>query len=249
VYWIGKQTDLMPSKDQLELLRKYKIASPEEAVVLRNQLVSASYGLVLKLAAGYEKAYYLNSEDLFKEGVLGLCKAIDKFDPKHGTKFNTYATYWVNLYLIQFIKKNSKLVTMTEYANNQLTRLKKEDHAKLKTKWGEYKYSEIRNLSNPEGERNSSDVIKDDNSFLSKIKLDNCRDVINGIIKTFSVKEKVILRCRFSLNNGKRLKLEEIGRPYKVTKECIRQIERKAIGKLKKRLIKIGVVSIGEMHD
>lgn len=247
MYWLGYAKTAMSPEAQLQLLREYKKANGEIKTALRNKIISTNFGLILNIASKYDKANQMGSEDIFQEGVLGMYKAIDKYNPDMGAAFCTYATYWVRLFIIEFIKKNSKLVRVTEYANNQLGELKKNsDDKKLQDKWGYYRYQEIKNLS----EKKDSDVslfrdMKDESDFLGDIKIENFKSILNKILKTFSVREKVIIRCRFALNNGKRKKLEEIGKPFGITKEGIRQIERKAMRKLKKRLINLGISSSG----
>jgi RNA polymerase sigma factor (sigma-70 family) len=151
------------------------------------------------------------------------------------------------MYILDYIKKNTKIVSVTEYARSRLYKLKKEDPDKLKKAWGDYEFCQISNLSLPESDKNPTDKLRDGNSPTKEIHEERLSKVLSDIIKTFAVKEKVVLRCRYGLNKGKKKRLDELGDAFTVTKECMRQIERRAIKKLKSRLKKIGIHSMQDI--
>lgn len=249
MYWAGHSVTV-PWEEQKKWIVAYQATSDDaQRKLLRDKILQANFGLIISQASKYEKAYKISSEDLFQEGILGLCKALDKFDFKHNAQFNTYATYWANLFIIQYIKKNSRIVNVTEYANLQISLLKKENHKKLRLRWGEYKYIEFLNLLTENNYEEPGDDIDYEDDGMDDVRSSISSKIINGILKTLSVREKVIVRCRYPLHGNARKKLDEIGAMYNITKECIRQIERKAINKIKARLQKTGITSFGEIHD
>ena len=247
MYWIGDREKHLSAEKQLELIRAYKSESSESAkALLRNEIVKANYGTILNIAQSYSKAYSVFSEDMFNEGVLGACKALDKYDPKFENSFTTYATYWINLFVITFIKHNSKSVTITEYANYKLQKMNREgtvpNNPNFKTRKITELYAEDETL---DPATHKDDKIDIDGGLLKS----NRSDLIDNILKTFPVREKVVIRCRYNLNNCKRKNLHEIGAFFDVTSECVRQIERRALKRLRARFVKLGITKRKDFAD
>lgn len=246
MYWLGEPTPQLDPKEEVRLIQQYKNKPSKE---ISRIIIKSNIGLIVDLVSRYQKIYSLDSSDMFHEGVLGAYKALDKFDLKFGVKFSTYLTNWVNTYILSHIKKNARIVTVTEYANSQLLKFKKEDHEKLKDKWGGYKYNQIKVLSDVPNYDKS--IKRDVKSFTNTIRgLDNknINESMNEVIKTFSPKEKLTIRCRYSLNKIKKKTLEEIGKPFNITKERVRQIEKKALKKLRVILKRKGI-KVGDLYD
>ena len=246
MYWVGKPTDILSNDLILLLLKQYRETPTKE---IKDKIVQSNYGTVLDIISRYKHIYSIDQSDLFQEGILGLYKAMDKFDPTKGTKFSTYATYWINLYVYAFIKKQSRPVTVTVYGNAQLLKLKKSSEDSLTEEWGEKKFNFIKSLSEGVNLDSSFDDKRIGYDPKNYIKKRDLTDLLNKIIKTFPVKEKIILRCRFCLNRGKKLKLDDVGFPFEITRERIRQIEKKAIKRLKIRLAKCGINNMGDLDD
>ena len=245
---IGKAVT-MNHVEQTDIIRKYKSLSPssKEAAVLRDKLFAGNYGLIIDIASNYQKAYALNQDDLFQEGVLGMITALDRFDVTRGIRFCTYATYWINIHILHYIKKNSKIVMLSSYANAQLSKIKNEDNAKLNKKWGEYRFSHMVGLADPNSDKESIDNVRigiNDKAYCEKPS-----EIIDAILKTFGVKEKLIIRCRYSVYGTYKTKLSDIGILFGITQESVRQIERKALKKLKIKLQNIGIKTTGDIID
>jgi RNA polymerase primary sigma factor len=184
------------------------------------------------------------------EGILGMIKALDKFDVNTGNRFSTYATYWINCALYAYIKRNSRIVSVTEYANVYLLKFKKsKDHEELKREWGLNKYKEIQGLS----EISSCDLslnknIKDPSSITLDSERVGIRLFLDNIIQKLSAKEKAIIRLRYGLNNGERKTLKEIGDWFGISQERIRQIERKVLKRIRSHFDKRGIKHSGDLE-
>jgi RNA polymerase primary sigma factor len=246
MYWLGKPTPTLSIKEEIELITEFK---KTKSLKIARKVIKANFGLAIEAIKKYNRIYSFDDADMFQEGVLGLYKALEKFDLSLEIRFATYATNWVHTYILSFIKKNARIVTVTEYANSQLLKFKKAiDHVELKDKWGNYKYNQIKVLSDVAVY--DKPIKKDIKSFADSSKelhKKNIQTNVNEILKTFSPKEKLTIRCRYSLNKGTKKTLEEIGYPFNITKERIRQIEKKALKKLRASLKKKGI-KIGDMY-
>lgn len=246
MYWIGKPTPSLSQSEEIRLITEFKKTKSSE---IGRKIAEANYGLVIEVIKKYKRIYSLDDADMFQEGVLGVYKGLDKFDLSFGIRFGTYVTHWIGMYVLSFIKKNARIVTVTEYANSQLLKFKKSvNHGELKDSWGGYKYNQIKVLSDVA--MYDKTIKRDIRSFSDSSKDLNKKNIkksVNEILKTFSPKEKLTIRCRYSLNRGTKKTLEEIGYPFDISKERIRQIEKKALKKLRASLKKKGI-KLGDMY-
>jgi RNA polymerase primary sigma factor len=202
-------------------------------------------------------------EDLFQEGIInglfGKNKAIDKFDPSRGNKFSTYATWWIRQAITRAISDQARTIRIPVHMVETINKMRKitrtllqklgrkptEEEIAKKAKVSVDKVREIIKVSQlplsleiPIGDEESShlgDFVEDctiahpDETVLHGMLRDDLEEVMNSL----SDREKTVLKLRFGLEDGRPRTLEEVGQLYKVTRERIRQIEAKALRKLK----------------
>lgn len=218
------------------------------------KLVNANLLLVVSIA----KRYYgcgLSLSDLIQEGNLGLIKAAEKYEGDRGFKFSTYATYWIKQSILGALTTSSRTIRMPANMINLLNKIKQietqhkehisnEEIAKL-LNVEEAKVQLVREMSqavssldipvDDDGETCVGDLIADSSAEepFNKLIHEANRDIINMVLDTLTPREAEILKMRFGINSTKTMTLEEVGNHYDLTKERIRQIESKAIQKLR----------------
>ena len=223
-----------------------------------NELVSCNLLLVVPIA----KRYYgcgLPLLDLIQEGNLGLITAAKKYDGTKGWRFSTYATYWIRQSISRALGDQSRTIripaNMVELlgkvrkASNELTiKLKRqpsdeeiakyldEDLDKIQTVLDVSQAVSSLDLSvDEDGETSVGDLVADDrveSGYANLVKEAN-KQIVDDVLSTLPAREAEILRMRFGINHEKAMTLEEVGGHYGITKERIRQIENKAIRKLR----------------
>lgn len=223
-----------------------------------NELVSCNLLLVVPIA----KRYYgcgLPLLDLIQEGNLGLITAAKKYDGTKGWRFSTYATYWIRQSISRALGDQSRTIripaNMVELlgkvrkATNELTiKFKRqptdeeiakyldEDLDKIQTILDVSQAVSSLDLSvDEDGETSVGDLVADDrveNGYANLVKEAN-KQIVDDVLSTLPAREAEILRMRFGINQEKAMTLEEVGGHYGITKERIRQIENKAIRKLR----------------
>ncbi|MBI5492752.1 MAG: sigma-70 family RNA polymerase sigma factor [Deltaproteobacteria bacterium] len=256
VYFSGiKKFNLLTSDDEKYLARK--IARGD--TVSRRKMIEANLRLVVNIAKRYLNRG-LPLQDLIEEGNIGLIKSVERFKATKGCKFSTYSTYWIKQAIERAIANQSSIVRLPIHvtadisrlsrANRELTRsLKREPSlGELSEKTGlSGRYvKKLNAISKKSYSLDASFPDDTDQSLLDRLEddrfptpmdlIDESRrvDRINGWLGMLDDNERTIIRLRFGLDEDEPQTLESIGRSFGVTRERVRQIEVKALDKLKK---------------
>ena len=248
------QFSMLSADEEVKLA--HKIAEGDQSA--KNELVEANLRLVVSLARHYQGCG-LSYQDLIQEGNIGLIKAAEKFDVSKGFRFSTYASWWIKQALSRAIADQSRTIRIPVHMTENINKFKKTERELLSQLNREPKIKEIADamgISEKQAKEIQSYIVEptsldiqvgddddttigsfvEDTHFVNPesayIKESN-GDVVNAVLDTLSDREANILRLRFGIGGKKAMTLEEVGKEYGLTRERIRQIEAKALRKLR----------------
>ena len=229
-----------------------------ESDIAKKEMVEANLRLVVSIAKKYSN-HGVQFMDLIQEGNIGLMRAVDKFEYRRGYKFGTYATWWIRQAITRAISDQSRTIRIPVHMNEAINKLIRASRS-LVQEYGREPTSEeiardmdvpvnkIRkilegtrttvSLDSPvgaEGDSRLGDLIEDNGvvSPAEAVLSTNLKEKTELVLKTLTPREEQIIKLRFGLGDGNEHTLEEVGRRFSVTRERIRQIEAKALRKLR----------------
>ena len=253
---IGK-VPLLTADEEIEIAKKMLEGGPD-AEAAKKKLAEANLRLVVSIAKRYVGRGMLFL-DLIQEGNLGLIKAVEKFDYTKGFKFSTYATWWIRQAITRAIADQARTIRIPVHMVETINKLIRVSRQLLQEKGREPQPEEIAeamgisvekvreivkiaqepvSLETPIGEEEDShlgDFIQDDDAPppAEAASFTLMKEQLMSVLDTLTPREKKVLSLRFGLEDGRQRTLEEVGQEFNVTRERIRQIEAKALRKLR----------------
>ena len=250
---IGR-TPLLTFEEEIDLAKRSEKGDGDA----KDRLIKANLRLVVSIAKKY-LGRRLSFLDLIQEGNKGLIRGVEKYDWRRGFKFSTYATWWIRQAITRAIADQSRTIRIPVHMVDQINRFYKTQRKLMQQHGKDPDVKEIakemeisvadaenlmrisqqpKSLSTPVGDDKEATLeqfIADSSkpSLYDAVSQELLKDALGEVLETLSPREKRVLMMRFGLEDGKPKTLEEVGKEFKVTRERIRQIEAKAIRKLK----------------
>ena len=251
---IGK-VPLLSSDEEIELAKKMMEGDP----VAKAKLSESNLRLVVSIAKRYVSRSNMQFLDLIQEGNIGLLKAVEKFDHTKGFRFSTYATWWIRQSITRAIADQARTIRVPVHMVETINKLTRVTRTLIQKLGRDPTTSEIASAMNLPEERimeiqriamdpislettigdeedsKISDFIEDDSaqSPLEAASQSLLREQLLSVIETLTPREQKVIRMRYGLDNSHARTLEEVGKEFNVTRERIRQIEAKALRKLR----------------
>ena len=249
---------LLTADEEISLAERMNGDDPVDAAKARKRLSEANLRLVVSIAKRYV-GRGMQFLDLIQEGNLGLIKAVEKFDHTKGFKFSTYATWWIRQAITRAIADQARTIRIPVHMVETINKVKKVSSQLLHQNGREPTAEEIAkeldmsvdkvreimrvaqepvSLETPIGEEEDShlgDFIPDEDAPAPADAASHTllKEQLSDVLKTLTPREEKVLRLRFGLDDGRPRTLEEVGKEFNVTRERIRQIEAKALRKLR----------------
>lgn len=257
-----KKVNSIPSlnaEQEKEIALKAKNGDKEAKKIL----VQSNLKLVLSIARKAIHVSKIPMVDLIQEGNLGLMVAVEKFNPELGYRFSTYATWWIKQAMFKAISEQSYCMKIPVYIQETLSKFSKVKSEMEKTYNCQVTTKDVANKMNIEPEKidtflsaysktvsiegsfdanngselSVADVLEDEKTCVEEnIEYEELKKEIKNVISTLKEREQTVINMRFGLENFTKTTLEDIGKMFGVTKECIRQTEMRALNKLKNNI-------------
>lgn len=247
---------LLTAEEEIELSKRVKKGDTEA----RQRMIRSNLRLVINIAKRY---IYLGIPlmDLIEEGNMGLMKAVEKFNPKKGYRFSTYAAWWIKQSVTRAIAEQGKMIRIPVYMNELINKWKRtaeklahklkrpptekeiakklglpKDKIEKVTSWLVTRTSSLEAPVGDEGEGEIIDLVEDQRAVLPDKEISRFLDKerVDSLLDKMSTREKKILDMRFGLLDGRIHTLAEVSKRFGISRERVRQIEEQALKKLRK---------------